>query len=367
MYLEGTDQYRGWFQSSLLVAVGTRDRAPYRESLTHGFIVDEQGRKMSKSLGNTIVPQQVMKDSGADVLRLWVSMVDYRDELRLGKSVLARTIEAYRKIRNTFRYLLANLYDFDPARDAVPAARLLEVDRFALALYAQVAEESVRAYEAYEFQRIFQAINELVTVDLSAFYVDVSKDRLYTFRADSVERRSAQTAQYVIADGLARLLAPILSMTADEIWLSLPGARDESVHLAEFPRGLDVWRDADLEARWTQLRELRAAVNGQLEVARVAKTIGSSLEAHVTLRVAADDPLAGLLATHKDDLPMLFIVSSVDVVPGSGALAIEVAHAPGDKCPRCWRFVTETMTSGDLVGLCLRCADAVGDVVASSN
>jgi len=367
MYLEGTDQYRGWFQSSLLVAVGTRDRAPYRESLTHGFIVDEQGRKMSKSLGNTIVPQQVMKDSGADVLRLWVSMVDYRDELRLGKSVLARTIEAYRKIRNTFRYLLANLYDFDPARDAVPAARLLEVDRFALALYAQVAEESVRAYEAYEFQRIFQAINELVTVDLSAFYVDVSKDRLYTFRADSVERRSAQTAQYVIADGLARLLAPILSMTADEIWLSLPGARDESVHLAEFPRGLDVWRDTDLEARWTQLRELRAAVNGQLEVARVAKTIGSSLEAHVTLRVAADDPLAGLLATHKDDLPMLFIVSSVDVVAGSGALAIEVAHAPGDKCPRCWRFVTETMTSGDLVGLCLRCADAVGDVVASSN
>jgi isoleucyl-tRNA synthetase len=367
MYLEGTDQYRGWFQSSLLVAVGTRDRAPYRESLTHGFIVDEQGRKMSKSLGNTIVPQQVMKDSGADVLRLWVSMVDYRDELRLGKSVLARTIEAYRKIRNTFRYLLANLYDFDPARDTVPAARLLEVDRFALALYAQVAEESVRAYEAYEFQRIFQAINELVTVDLSAFYVDVSKDRLYTFRADSVERRSAQTAQYVIADGLARLLAPILSMTADEIWLSLPGARDESVHLAEFPRGLDVWRDADLEARWTQLRELRAAVNGQLEVARVAKTIGSSLEAHVTLRVAADDPLAGLLATHKDDLPMLFIVSSVDVVAGSGALAIEVAHAPGDKCPRCWRFVTETMTSGDLVGLCLRCADAVGDVVASSN
>jgi isoleucyl-tRNA synthetase len=156
-------------------------------------------------------------------------------------------------------------------------------------------------------------------------------------------------------------------MTADEIWLSLPGARDESVHLAEFPRGLDVWRDADLEARWTQLRELRAAVNGQLELARVAKTIGSSLEAHVTLRVAADDPLAGLLATHKDDLPMLFIVSSVDVVPGSGALAIEVAHAPGDKCPRCWRFVTETMTSGDLVGLCLRCADAVGDVVASSN
>ncbi len=367
MYLEGTDQYRGWFQSSLLVAVGTRDRAPYRESLTHGFVVDEQGRKMSKSLGNTIVPQQVMKDSGADVLRLWVSMVDYRDELRLGKSVLARTVEAYRKIRNTFRYLLANLYDFDPTRDAVPAAKMLEVDRFALALYAQVAEDAWRAYEGYEFQRIFHAINELVTVDLSAFYVDVSKDRLYTFRADSIERRSAQTAQYVIADGLARLLAPILSMTADEIWLNLPGAREESVHLTEFPRGLDVWRDTELESRWTRLRELRGAVNGQLELARVAKTIGSSLEARVTLRVAPDDPLTELLAAHKNDLPMLFIVSSVDVVPGQGALSIDVAHAPGDKCPRCWRFVTETMTSGELVGLCLRCADAVGDVVASSH
>jgi isoleucyl-tRNA synthetase len=171
----------------------------------------------------------------------------------------------------------------------------------------------------------------------------------------------------VIADGLARLLAPILSMTADEIWLSLPGTRDESVHLAEFPRGVEVWRDPDLEARWTQLRELRAAVNGQLELARVAKTIGSSLEAHVTLRVAPDDPLAGLLAAHRAELPMLFIVSSVDVVPGAGALAIEVAHAPGDKCPRCWRFVPEKMTSGELVGLCLRCADAVGDAVASSS
>ena len=281
MYLEGTDQYRGWFQSSLLVAVGTRDRAPYRESLTHGFIVDEQGRKMSKSLGNTIVPQQVMKDSGADVLRLWVSMVDYRDELRLGKSVLARTIEAYRKIRNTFRYLLANLYDFDPARDAVPAARLLEVDRFALALYAQVAEESVRAYQAYEFQRIFQAINELVTVDLSAFYVDVSKDRLYTLAPGSPSRRSAQTALYLIADGLSRMIAPILPVTAEQLWKVLPAVsgREESVHLAEFPtvESLDRLSDPGQAADWQRLLAIRDAVNAAIEEQRQKKMIGNSL------------------------------------------------------------------------------------------
>ena len=368
MYLEGTDQYRGWFQSSLLVGVGTRDRAPYRSTLTHGFVVDEQGRKQSKSLGNTIVPQQVMKDSGADVLRLWVSMVDYSEELRLGKSVLARTVEAYRKIRNTFRYLLSNLYDFDPARDAVSGALMLEVDRFALASYASLADTCTRAYEAYDFQTVFQTINEFVTVDLSAFFLDVSKDRLYTLRAGSVERRSAQTAQYVMADGLTRLLAPILSMTADEIWTNLPGPRDESVHLAEFPRGVEIWRDQDLETRWTQLRELRAAVNGQLELARVAKTIGSSLEANVTLRVPPGHPLAATLRDRLADLPMLFIVSSVQIAAGQGdEVTVEVAHAAGDKCPRCWRFVTERVASGELEGLCLRCADAIGDPVASTS
>ncbi len=365
MYLEGTDQYRGWFQSSLLVGTGTRDRAPYRSTLTHGFVVDEQGRKMSKSLGNTVVPQQVMKESGADVLRLWVAMVDAREELRLGKAVLARTVEAYRKIRNTFRYLLSNLYDFDPARDAVPASQLLEVDRFALAIYAKVAQDAWRAYEAYDFQTVFQLVNEFVTVDLSAFVVDVAKDRLYTLRADSRERRSAQTAQYVIADGLTRLVAPILSMTADEIWQYLPGPRDASVHLAEFPRGVDVWRDDVLEDRWTRLRELRSLVNGQLELARTAKTIGSSLEAHVRLHVPPDHSLAAVLAAREADLPMLFIVSSVEIVAGGPELRIEVEHAPGTKCPRCWRFVTETVPDGDLTGVCTRCADALGETVAT--
>jgi len=364
MYLEGTDQYRGWFQSSLLVGVGTRDHAPYRSVLTHGFVVDEQGRKMSKSIGNVVAPQQVIAQSGADVLRLWVSMVDYRDEVRLGKEVLARTSEAYRKIRNTFRYLLSNLYDFDPARDSVPAERMLDVDRFALVLYARVAKTVLDAYTAYEFQTIFHAINEFMTVDLSAFYLDVSKDRLYTFRANAVERRSAQTAQYVIADGLTRLLAPILSMTSDEIWTKLPGERETSVHLADFPAGTERWQHVELERAWTALREIRATVNGQLELARAQKTIGSALEARV--RLGASGETLALLRRHLADLPMLFIVSAVEIADTPGELSVEISRAAGEKCPRCWRFVTDAATAGDLTGLCGRCRDAVGGVDAAT-
>ena len=366
MYLEGTDQYRGWFQSSLLVSLGTRDRAPYRSVLTHGFVVDEAGRKMSKSLGNTVVPQDVIRDHGAEVLRLWVSMVDYKDEVRLGKEVLARTVEAYRKIRNTFRYLLSNLYDFDPVRDTVPDAKLLEVDRFALAKYAELASGVRQAYEDYDFQAIFHAVNDFVTVDLSAFYLDVSKDRLYTFRADAVERRSAQTALFAIADGLARLLAPILSITCDEIWRTLPGAREESVHLVEFPAGTDRWRDQSLESHWHQLLDVRAAVNAALEVARQRKEIGTALSANVT--VAASGPLADLLERYARELPMFFITSAVVVQrQADGPLSVTVGRADGDKCPRCWRFVTDKVASGEMAGLCDRCADAVGGTVASGH
>jgi isoleucyl-tRNA synthetase len=359
LYLEGTDQYRGWFQSSLLVALGTRGHAPYRGVLTHGFVVDEHGRKMSKSLGNTIVPQDVIKASGAEVLRLWVSMVDYRDEVRLGKAVLARTVEAYRKIRNTFRYLLSNLNDFDPATDAVPRDALLEVDRFALARFAAVAAAVREAYAAYDFQTIFHAVNELVTVDISAFFLDVSKDRLYTFRADSSARRSAQTALYAIADGLARLLAPILSVTTEEIWQALPGPRERSVHLADFPADTDRWRDPDIEARWVRLLEIRAAVNAALETARQQKTIGNALSASVTVSASGSD--ADLLARYGADLPTLFITSSAVVRRvAAGDVQVDVEHAAGEKCPRCWRFVTETSSSDELAGLCLRCVDAIG-------
>ena len=225
MYLEGSDQHRGWFQSSLLVGLGTRGRPPFRDVLTHGFLIDVDGRKMSKSLGNTIQPQEVIKESGAETLRLWVAMSDFREELRVGKQILQRVVEAYRKIRNTCRYLLANLYDFDPSRDLVPMAAMQEVDRYALARYAETAARDPRRLRRYDFPTIFQRINQLTTVDLSAFYADVSKDRLYTFAAGSTARRSAQRAMYLIADGLSRLLAPILPFTADELWRHLPGTR----------------------------------------------------------------------------------------------------------------------------------------------
>ncbi|RPJ57476.1 MAG: isoleucine--tRNA ligase, partial [Acidobacteria bacterium] len=210
LYLEGTDQYRGWFHSSLLVAVGTRGAAPYRGVVTHGFVVDEQGRKMSKSLGNTVEPQELIAKSGAEILRLWAAMVDFREEVRIGPEILARVVEAYRKLRNTLRILVANLYDFDPQADAVPVGELPELDRFALARYGETASRILQAYDRYDYPAIFQAVNSLVTVDLSAFYVDVSKDRLYTLAPKSVSRRAAQTAMYIMADGLARLIAPVL-------------------------------------------------------------------------------------------------------------------------------------------------------------
>jgi isoleucyl-tRNA synthetase len=364
LYLEGTDQYRGWFQSSLLVGLGTRGRAPYRGVLTHGFFIDEDGRKMSKSQGNTIAPQTLIGQHGADVLRLWVAMVDARDEMRISREILARTVEAYRKIRNTARYLLANLYDFDPTHDSVAFDALVEVDRFALARFARMATDVRQGYEAYDFQTVFQAINEFVTVDLSAFYLDVSKDRLYTFAATSPARRSAQTAQYLVADGLARLLAPILSVTADEIWDGLPGTREASVHLAEFPAVPDTWRDEAVEERWRRLLQIRTRVNAALETARQQKTIGNALSAHV--RVAAGGADADLLARYADDLPMLFITSSVDVERSAGDdLTVDVTPAPGVKCARCWRYVGAVATDDDIEGLCERCVDAVGGLRAA--
>jgi isoleucyl-tRNA synthetase len=291
-------------------------------------------------------------------------MVDYRDEVRLGASVLARTVEAYRKIRNTaFRYLVSNLFDFTPD-DALEPADMLEVDRFVLARFATLAETVQQAYQAYEFQTIFHAVNEFVTVELSAFYADVTKDRLYTLRADSRERRSAQTAYYVIADGLARLLAPILSVTTEEVWRRLPGSREDSVHQATFPSDLQRWRNAEIEDRWGQLLEIRATVNQALEVSRQRKDIGSPLAAHVT--VHASGRLADVLERHAADLPMLFITSSVTVLrEPEGAPRVDIARAPGEKCPRCWRLVTDIQAAGEAAGLCARSADVVGGVVAA--
>jgi isoleucyl-tRNA synthetase len=365
LYLEGSDQHRGWFQSSLLVGLGTRGRPPFREVLTHGFLIDVDGRKMSKSLGNTILPQEVIKESGAEVLRLWVAMSDFREELRVGRQILARVVEAYRKIRNTLRYLVSNLYDFDPVTDAVPASGLREIDRYALARYGSAAQGVLEAYAEYQFPVIFQRLNQLATVDLSAFYADVSKDHLYTLAPTSPERRSAQTAMYIIADGLARLLAPILPVTADDLWRHLPGrpgSREASVHLSEFPAADAVAAlvDEGLVERWDRLITVRDEVNRLLEAARQDKTIGTSLGARVTLR-ARGETLA-LLERYVSDLPMLFIVSQVDLEPASAEapeLAISVSRANGVKCPRCWRTVTRTSTEPATEGICDRCVGAL--------
>jgi isoleucyl-tRNA synthetase len=371
MYLEGSDQHRGWFQSSLLVALATRGRPPFREVLTHGFLIDLEGRKMSKSLGNAILPQEVIKESGAEIIRLWVSMTEFTEELRVSKEILTRVVDVYRKLRNTCRILVANLYDFDPSTDMVPVEALDEVDRFALARYAEAAQRMIRAYNEYDFSVVSQTLNTLATVDLSAFYVDVTKDRMYTLGAKSRERRSTQTVMYLISDGLARLLAPILPVTADQLWHHLPGRRSGSIHLEEFPK-VEAYTDAPLLKTWEALRGVRETVNAALEQKRKDKVIGTALGAKVIL--TASGPIGALLKSRRDDLPMLFNVSDVELTvqdeagskerdPAYAAVRVEVEKAPGVKCARCWRFVPRVRTEPDCAGICDRCVDALAGLV----
>ncbi|HWW87267.1 MAG TPA: isoleucine--tRNA ligase [Vicinamibacterales bacterium] len=371
IYLEGSDQHRGWFQSSLLVALGTRGRPPFREVLTHGFLIDVDGQKMSKSRGNAIMPQEIIKESGAEILRLWVAMSDYREELRVGRQILARVVEAYRKIRNTLRYLAANLYDFDPVSDRVSYAALEEVDRFILGRYGELAERVLVAYRDYDYPTIFQALNAFTTVDLSALYNDISKDRLYTFGVESRERRSGQTTMYIMADGLTRLIAPILPVTADQLWHSLPGDREESVHIGFFPEQKEIegFKDEELAERWKRLIEVRDLVLAEIEPLRKSKQIGSSLQAKVVL--SATKPDLSLLERYRRDLPMLFIVSEVELRPapsgatGSGGpqpvVSVTIERAGGVKCERCWRYVPRVSSDPAWAGLCDRCLEALTD------
>jgi isoleucyl-tRNA synthetase len=373
LYLEGSDQHRGWFQSSLLVGLGTRGRPPFRQVLTHGFIVAEDGRKMSKSLGNSIEPAAVINASGADILRLWVAMSDFTQEIRISQEILARAVDVYRKIRNTMRYLLGNLYDFDPMADRLPADRLEEIDRYILGRYAELAQRIVKAYADYDYATVFQGLNTFTNVDLSAFYADVSKDRLYTYGVRSSQRRSAQTAMYTMADGLTRLMAPIMPFTADELWRHLPrqavspSGREESVHLALFPREteLAVFVDRDLLERWTRLLAVREEVLAEIEPLRKGKQIGSSLQARVVLTATAAE--LPLLERYAKELPMLFIVSDVEVRPAPDAgeapeaarPRIAIERAGGMKCERCWRYVDRVSSEAAWAGLCARCQDAL--------
>jgi isoleucyl-tRNA synthetase len=366
MYLEGSDQHRGWFQSSLLVALATRGRPPYREVLTHGFLIDLEGRKMSKSVGNAISPQEVIKESGAEIIRLWVASTEFTEELRVSKEILTRVVDTYRKLRNTCRILVANLYDFDPATDSIPIDQLDAIDRYVLARFAAATKRTLAAYETYDFSTASQTLSMLATVDLSAFYVDVTKDRMYTLGARSRERRSTQTAMFLMCDGLARLLAPIVPVTADDLWRHMPGQRSASIHLEEFPK-VDHLLAPDLATDWDRLMQVRDTVNAALEEKRKEKVIGNSLGASVTLTAAG--PIAALLEQNGEHLPMLFIVSDLTLnlgdATGPDAVRVEVGKARGVKCGRCWRFVPAVRTEPDWAGICDRCVDALAEPVNS--
>lgn len=376
LYLEGTDQYRGWFQSSLLVAVHSRDRSPYHSVLTHGFTLDGEGKKMSKSLGNVIAPQDIIQKYGADILRLWVCGADYLDDMRLSEEILARNAEAYRKIRNTCRFLLGNLYDFDPAEDTRAPDRLLEIDRWAMHQTNLLIRRTRAAFESFEFHRVYHALNQFCAVTLSAIYLDVLKDRLYTYSPASPGRRSAQTALHRILDVLCRLMAPVLSFTAEEVWQHLNRRSQQaplagSIHLEEFPAAILLPEEPELMDRWERLVEVREEVLKRLEIAREEIGIGNSLEAAVAL--GADGELGGLLQRHLADLPALFIVSKVDLgKPGAGAraserwpsLKIEVTRAPGRKCERCWLYTEDQGEEPAYPGICARCASALREIQA---
>jgi isoleucyl-tRNA synthetase len=370
LYLEGSDQHRGWFHSSLLTAVGTRGRAPYESVLTHGFVVDAKGKKMSKSLGNVVAPEEVIKKHGAEILRLWVSASDYRDDVRISENILKQLSDAYRRIRNTSRFMLGNLFDFDPSKDMVPYESMPEIDRFALHRLQELIERIRNAYDTYEFHIIYHALYNYCIVDLSAFYLDILKDRLYTSPAESSGRKSAQTVIYILLDSLSRIMAPILAFTAEEIWNYIPGRKEnaESVHLSSLPVVNEAWKDDRLAKNWKLLLEVRGEISKSLEDARVKKIVGHSLDALVTLY--ADDDLYDRLCPYKDDLRSIFIVSKTHLVKGekpAGAfechdihgLAVKVDSAEGDKCERCWVHDISVGTDLERPTICSRCQDAL--------
>ncbi|MCW9049963.1 MAG: isoleucine--tRNA ligase [Deltaproteobacteria bacterium] len=366
MYLEGSDQHRGWFHSSLLESVGTRDRAPYKAVLTHGFVLDKDGRPMSKSMGNVIAPEEIIKQYGAEILRLWVAATDYRDDIRLGDETLQRLSDAYRRIRNTARYLLGNLNGFNPSSDIVADEELLELDHWALSRLARLIKKVSNAYDKYEFHTIYHAVHNFCSIDLSAFYLDILKDRLYTSPPSSLAYRSARTTMYFIVEALTRMVAPVLSFTADEIWQGLPGEREASVHLAAFPADISHYVDDQLEARYEKLQKVRSEVSKQLEKARAEKRLGQSLEGKILLAVPED--YRQLLEDYRDLLPTYFIVSQVELteslpaamdaenIPG---LKLQVLAAEGEKCERCWNYATSVGEDTEHPTICSRCSAAL--------
>ena len=366
VYLEGTDQHRGWFHSSMLQACGTRGRAPYEAVVTHGFTLDENGMKMSKSLGNTTAPQEVIKQYGADILRLWVAQTDYSIDQRIGPEILKGVADSYRRLRNTLRFLLGALDGFTEAERVAPAA-MPELDRWVLHRLTELDEEVLKGYRAYDFQRVFQTLFQFATVDLSAFYFDVRKDSLYCDAAASPTRRAARTVLDALFARLVTWLAPILPFTMEEVWLTRFPGEESSVHLVDFPETPRAWYDAALAAKWEGVRRARRVVTGALEVERREKRIGASLEAAPTVYVA-DDDLRAMLGSI--DFADVCITSEMTLTPDAapaGAFSLEdipgVAVLPtlatGGKCARCWKILADVGTHAH-PGVCSRCDDALG-------
>ena len=372
LYLEGGDQFRGWFHSSLLCAMGWRSQAPYRMVASPGWTLDEHGHAMSKSRGNDVDPVDIANRLGGEIVRLWVASVDFREDVVGSENLMQRQAENYRKIRNTFRYILGNLYDFHPQRDSVPFEQMEALDQYMLRQTCAMAADVVRWYDEFEFHKVSQRVNHFAIVELSAFYFDVVKDRLYISAPKSVGRRSAQTAIWRIGEALVRLLAPIMSFTCDEIWPLLPPMleRQASVHLAKFPVAEDILGgkvaedDPKQREDWTALHAVRDEVLKALEEARNSKQIGGSLEAQVT--VSAADPVYSVLKRYADQLRYLFIVSAVTLVQGSGngsgAVSIQVAKAPGQKCERCWNYSTHVGEDKAYPTVCERCSAVLREI-----
>jgi isoleucyl-tRNA synthetase len=372
LYLEGSDQHRGWFNSSLSTSVAVLGKAPYKAVLTHGFLVDEQGRKMSKSLGNGIDPLEVIDKMGADILRLWVSSADYRNDVAVSPNILKQITEAYRKIRNTCRYLLGNLYDFDPQKDRVSYDRMLEIDRWAVMKLHMLIKKVTDSYLNYEFHTVHHNIHNFCAVDMSAIYLDIFKDRVYTSKPGSVERKSAQTAMYDIITALVKMLTPILSFTTEEVWQYISHSEDEpTVQVAGWPIYDESYLDTALEEKWDKILAVREFVAKPLEEARRNKVIGHSLDARVNLY--ASEKWYNFLQEIKDELATIFITSNValhkdrDIPEGSftsedmEGLAVFVDKAPGEKCERCWIYSETTGQDQQHPTLCKRCASVMAE------
>ena len=358
VYLEGGDQYRGWFNSSLSCGIAAHDEAPYRQIITHGWVVDGEGKKQSKSLGNVTAPQEIINKSGAEILRLWAAAVDYTEDVRCSDEILSRVVDAYRKMRNTLRYALGNLDQFDPKTDSVSHDEMLEIDRWALVSLTEVSAKVLNGYERYDFQAAYHALYNFCTVTLSARYFDIIKDRLYIMAPKSRERRSAQTALYHIADTLCRLLSPVLVFTSDEAWENLPGREVQSVHIAEFPK-TETADNSSLLSRWERIFAIRDEVLRSLEEARNAKQIGSSLEAKVIL--TADSETTRFLLDYFDQLRYIFIVSQVEVQEGD-KLGVEIQKADGQKCERCWNYSSRVGEFEKYPTVCERCIVALSEI-----